>query len=262
MCCDLLGYYAGVTPTSMTSLLQLAGTLALLLVIAVLVLRLAGVPRRWEAPVAVLRGGLQLLVLSLILGEVITSGWWVAVALLVMFTVAAVTSARRLHFSWARLTQIGLAMMAGVLVAVCVVFATGALEFSSRYALALGGIVVGNSMSIATLTARRLYIDLHDRWDVVEGWLALGASPRQSNMGIARQAAGEALVPTVDQTRTVGLVTLPGSFVGAIFGGASPADAGRFQIVVLTAVITAGAITAVLLIQWLGKVKQKPAPLS
>lgn len=37
----------------------------------------------------------------------------------------------------------------------------------------------------------------------------------------------------IDQTRSVGLVTVPGTFVGLILGGASPADAARLQLLVL-----------------------------
>lgn len=48
----------------------------------------------------------------------------------------------------------------------------------------------------------------------------------------------------MDQAKTTGLVTLPGAFVGAIFGGVSPLEAGRFQIVVLAGLMTAGAISA------------------
>ena len=54
-----------------------------------------------------------------------------------------------------------------------------------------------------------------------------------------------ALIPATDQMKTTGLVTLPGAFVGAIFGGVSPLEAGRFQLVVLAAIMAAGAITAV-----------------
>ncbi|MFI6743032.1 ABC transporter permease [Nonomuraea sp. NPDC050451] len=34
-------------------------------------------------------------------------------------------------------------------------------------------------------------------------------------------------MPALDQTRTVGLVTLPNAFVGMLLGGASPAVAAR-----------------------------------
>lgn len=62
----------------------------------------------------------------------------------------------------------------------------------------------------------------------------------------------EALIPSVDQTKTTGLVVLPGAFVGAIFGGLSPLEAGRFQIIVLAAIMAAGAVTAVLVATWQG----------
>src|SRR5437763_566 len=82
------------------------------------------------------------------------------------------------------------------------------------------------------------------------GWLALGATPRQAVAPIARDSAAEALVPALDQTRTVGLVTLPGAFVGALLGGASAIGAARFQIVVLVGLLCAESITAVTL-SWL-----------
>ena len=70
-----------------------------------------------------------------------------------------------------------------------------------------------------------------------------------------------ALIPSVDQTKTTGLVTLPGAFVGAIFGGLSPLEAGRFQIVVLASIMAAGSVTAILLITLLAPVRVRPAPL-
>ena len=46
-------------------------------------------------------------------------------------------------------------------------------------------------------------------------------------------------MPALDQTRTVGLVTLPGAFIGALLGGASAVGAARFQIVVLVGLLCA-----------------------
>jgi len=44
----------------------------------------------------------------------------------------------------------------------------------------------------------------------------------QQNRSGGAGAAALALVPGLDQTRTVGLVTLPGAFVGVLLAGASP----------------------------------------
>ena len=91
--------------------------------------------------------------------------------------------------------------------------------------------------------------------------MSLGATPRQSTHELARDAVYAALIPSTDQTKTTGLVTLPGAFVGAIFGGVSPLEAGRFQIVVLASIMAAGAITAVIVALWLSPVRVKPAAL-
>jgi putative ABC transport system permease protein len=62
-------------------------------------------------------------------------------------------------------------------------------------------------------------------------------------MEIARPAASGALVPGLDQTRTVGLVTLPGAFVGMLLGGAGVVQAGAVQLFVLIALMAVQAVS-------------------
>ncbi|MDR6972257.1 ABC transporter permease [Leifsonia shinshuensis] len=243
---------------------ELAPTLlgvAVLALVAVGVLAAYRVPHRWAPALAILRGAAQLAIISVILAGVITNPLWVALALLVMFSVAAGTATHRVGWSRGHAAMMATAMASGVIVSFSVVFLTGAIAFTARYALAIGGIVIGNSMSIATLAGRRFTEGVRDHWDEVEGWLALGATPRQSTLDQARTAVYSALTPSVDQTKTTGLVTLPGAFVGAIFGGVSPLEAGRFQVVVLAAIMAAGAITAVIVSTWLAPVRVRPAAL-
>jgi ABC-type iron transport system FetAB permease component len=63
---------------------------------------------------------------------------------------------------------------------------------------------------------------------------------------LACGAVLNALVPALNQTRTVGLVTLPGAFVGAFFGGVSPSEAAGFQVTVLVALLCAETVAAVI----------------
>lgn len=234
---------------------------AVLVALTITVLIAAHVPHHYAPALAILRGAAQLAVISFILGGVISNPFWVTVALLVMFSVAAVTATRRLGWTASHAALVGGAMATGILLTLAVVFATGAIEFTPRYALAIGGIVIGNSMTIATLAGRRFTESVTDTWEQVEGWLALGATPRQSTLDLARRAVYSALIPSTDQTKTTGLVTLPGAFVGAIFGGVSPLEAGRFQVVVLAAIMAAGSVTAVIVIRGLGPVRMKPVAL-
>ncbi|PZF59080.1 ABC transporter permease [Curtobacterium sp. MCBD17_013] len=229
-----------------------------LVVVATVVLLLVRAPSPVAPALAVLRGALQLAVISVVLSGVIHDVRWVAAALVVMFTVAVSTASRRLGPLRRTAPMVASAMGAGILLSLAVVFVTGAIAFDARYALAIGGIVVGNAMTVATLAGRRFLELVDDRWEEVEGWLALGAPPRTATRDLARRAVHAALIPSTDQTRTTGLVTLPGAFVGAIFGGVSPVEAGRFQIVVLAAIIATGAVTAAIVVRWLGPVRTRP----
>lgn len=249
--------YAGNMPEPAYFVPTLAGV-GLLMALAVAVLLAFRVPSRFSPALAILRGAVQLAAVSFILSGVITSPGWVAVALLVMFAVAVVSATRRVGWSWRHLALVGGSMAAGIAATLLIIFATGAIAFTPRYALAIGGIVIGNAMTVAVLAGRRFAESVHDHWDEVEGWLALGASPRQATLDLARRSVHAALIPATDQTKTTGLVTLPGAFVGAIFGGISPLEAGRFQIVVLAAIMAAGAVTAALVVAQLAPVKVRP----
>jgi putative ABC transport system permease protein len=219
------------------------------------------VPGVWSPLLAIVRGAVQLAVISVILTGIISEPAWIALALCVMFAIAASVATGRVGWSRRSALMMSTAIASGILLSGVIVFGTGALELTPRYALAIGAIIIGNAMTIATLTGRMLTTSVVDHWDEVEGWLALGATPRQSTIQLARRAVRDALVPTIDQTRTTGLVVLPGAFVGAIFGGISPLEAGRFQIVVLGGIMAAGALTAVLVATWMGDVRVKPAPV-
>jgi len=232
---------------------------AVLAVVATAVLLLFRVPGPWAPPAAILRGVIQLAVISVILTGIIAEPVWIAVALCVMFTIAVSVATGRVGWSWRSAVMMATSIGAGILLAAAIVFGTGALTLTPRYALAMGAILIGNAMSIATLSGRMLTTAVIDHWDEVEGWLALGATARQSTIHLARRAVRDALIPSIDQTKTTGLVVLPGAFVGAIFGGISPLEAGRFQIMVLAAIMAAGSLTAVLIARWMGDVRVKPS---
>ena len=226
---------------------ETAIALAGLLVLTTVLLLVRRVPQPLMPAWAIVRAAVQLAILSLILSGIISDLRWVALALVVMFSAAVWTVNRRVGHSLRDAGIIAGALAVGAIVPLGVVFAAHAVEFSGRYLLAVGGIVIGGVMSIATLTGRHFNENLVSRADEIEAWLSLGATPRQAVRDLATHAIHHALIPTTDQTRTTGLVALPGAFVGAIFGGASVVEAGVFQLVVLVSILTAGVITALLL---------------
>lgn len=218
----------------------------------------------WLQPWAIVRAIVQLGLLSVILLGVISSPVWVGVFLAAMVLAASWTIFTRLRVARATLPFFVLTVAAAAAVPLVLVFGLGAVEFSPRYVLAVGGIVVGNVMTVATLLGRLLAAQLVTKRDEVEGWLALGATPREASRALVRNAASSALIPSTDQTRTTGIVTLPGAFVGAIFGGASPLAAAEFQIVVLASILAAGSVCIALMTWRFGAPRTlptEPSPL-
>jgi putative ABC transport system permease protein len=66
---------------------------------------------------------------------------------------------------------------------------------------------------------------------------------------ISRPSAGQALIPVLDQTRTVGLVMLPGAFVGVLLGGGSPVQAGVTQLLVLISLLAAESVAVLVTVE-------------
>jgi putative ABC transport system permease protein len=244
----------------MSGSVRLAVGLLILLAIAVAVLTAARVAQRRAILLASARAAVQLTVVALALRGVFAAPGFVVLVLAVMFGVATWTAGRRLRGLSGARRAVVVACGAGAVVAIGLICGLPILDRSARTLVAVSGIVVGGTMTAATLTGRRLLDGLRRRREEVEGWLALGATPRQAVLPIAREAASEALVPAIDQTRTVGLVTLPGAFVGALLGGASAVQAARFQIVVLVGLLCAESITAVVLARLLGAPQTLPEP--
>ena len=110
------------------------------------------------------------------------------------------------------------------------------------------------------LAGQRALDELRVRHGEMEAGLALGLPERDARLEIARPAAATALIPGLDQTRTVGLVTLPGAFVGMLIGGASPLLAGAVQLFVLVALLAvqAVAVTVVLELVARGRITRPP----
>ena len=236
--------------------------LAVLLILAITALTLAGVRARGAVVFAAVRAAAQLTLVALALRGVFAAPLAVIAVVTVMFSVVVWTGTRRLRAHPGALRAVALSCAAGAGVTIAIIVGLPTLTRDVRTLVAVCGIVFGGTMTAATLTGRRMADSFLRRRDQIEAWLSIGATSRQAVREIARESIFEALVPALDQTRTVGLVTLPGAFVGALLGGASAAQAARFQIVVLVGLLCAEAITAALIAYLLGAPSTLPAEVT
>jgi putative ABC transport system permease protein len=194
---------------------------------------------------ATTRALVQLLVVGVVIGIIFRTPALAPAYLLVMITAAAWTSGRRLHRAPFAVRTAAVAIVSGAGTSAAVVIVSQALPFDARTMVPFAAQLIGGAMTATTLAGQRLLDDVSTGWDEVEGWLALGASSRQAVREPARRSAARALVPALDQTRNVGLVVLPGAFVGLLLGGATPLEAGRVQLLVLVGLIAAETVAAV-----------------
>ena len=196
----------------------------------------AGVWLGWLPARSIARATIQLTVVALLLRGVLDVAWTVGAFLALMAVTASWTASGRLRELWHGRRAAVVGVVSGATVSLVLIFALGLVDLQVRYLVATAGIIIGNSMSAATLSGRNFLRGARQRRDEVEGWLALGATPATAHLEIGQEAVRESLLPNLDQTRSTGLVTLPGAFVGALFGGASPAQAAQFQLVVLAGI--------------------------
>ncbi|MDH6138959.1 putative ABC transport system permease protein [Kitasatospora sp. GP30] len=200
------------------------------------------------------RAVVQLVAVSLVITGVVHSLWLTALFVLLMFTVAVRTAGRRMTeapgWSWAwAAAPIG----AGVLPLLALLLGTRLLPWQGLSIVPVAGILIGGGLTATSLAGRRALDELTQRHGEVEAALALGFEDRDARLEICRTAAATSLVPALDQTRTVGLVTLPGAFVGMLLGGASPVAAGAVQLFVLVALLAVEAVAIVVVLELVGR---------
>jgi uncharacterized protein (TIGR00245 family) len=212
--------------------------------------RLSGLDQQRPVGIAALRATVQLAAVSAVLVAVIRSLALSTLFVALMLSVAAVTSAARVTGrslrdpgAARRVAATGTAIVAGAAPVVALVLASGSVPLRGEAVIPIAGIVIGGAMTATSLAGRRLRDELRQRAGEVDAALALGFLPRDAVLEVARPVAATALVPALDQTRTVGLVTLPGAFVGVLLGGGSALEAGAAQLLVLVGLLAAQSIS-------------------
>ncbi|CAL9352273.1 putative iron export permease protein FetB [Streptomyces sp. enrichment culture] len=227
---------------------NLGVALAVLLVAGAAVAALARLGHTRAIVAAGLRAAAQLAAVAVVVGWATDSRPLLLAFLAVMFAVATRTAGRRITPNrtwWWAAVPIGVA----VLPVVVLLVAIGLLPLRGIALVPVTGILIGGALTATVLAGRRALEELGTRHGEVEAALSLGFPEREARLEIARAPAAGALIPALDQTRTVGLVTLPGAFIGMLLGGASPLLAGAVQLFVLVALLAVEAVAVAVVLE-------------
>ncbi|MFI9554641.1 ABC transporter permease [Nonomuraea endophytica] len=195
------------------------------------------------------RAAVQLGAVSVVITWVLTVPVAIAAFVLLMYGVATFTAGRRITGGQGGWWWAGIPIAAGTAPVLALLMACQVISTDGLVVIPIAGILLGGCMTATTLAGKRARDELTQRHGEVEAALSIGLLPRSARLEICRPAAAQSLVPALDQTRTVGLVTLPGAFVGMLLGGATPLAAGVVQLVVLIALLAAEAVACVATIE-------------
>lgn len=202
--------------------------------------------------VSILRMIIQLAAIGIVLDYlfgwnnlIFTIGW-----MLVMLASATLITMERLSYPRSfMLPLIFLPFLAATLIVlpytVLVIVKPQASQLS-RYLIPLYGMLLGNSISSATLAIERLTSDLKTNQKAYFSRLAMGASPQEAALPFLRAAYKTSLTPRVLNISTMGLVTLPGMMTGQILGGSPPTTAIKYQMLIMIAIFAAVSISVFL----------------
>jgi putative ABC transport system permease protein len=242
----------------------LAAVLTLLTVAGAVTVRLGRIGTWRPVVTAAVRAVVQLGAVSLLITAVLASGWLTGGFVLMMFGIAAWTSGRRIfrlagtapagRLGFRQVITIPAASIAGGVVPVlAVLLGSRLVPWEPVAIIPIAGILIGGAMTATSLAGRRALDELTARRGESEAALALGFVNRDAALLSTRDTAHQALVPVLDQTRTVGLVTLPGAFVGVLLGGGDPVQAGATQLVVLIALLAIEAVAVLVTVELLAR---------
>lgn len=227
---------------SVTPTWQLASALVALLLVAIAASRLGQLGLQKRLLTAAIRAVIQLAAVSLVIAAALAQLWSALAFALLMFVVAVITSSKRSGVAPAW-PWVAVALGAGVLPSAAIIFAFGVVPLAGVSIIPILGIIIGNAMNANSLALRLSFGALREQFGAMEGGLALGLTPAQAAAELIDPRLPDALISPLDQTRTVGLVTLPGAFIGVLLGGGTAVQAGAAQILVLIGLLCADTLT-------------------
>jgi putative ABC transport system permease protein len=222
-----------------------ASVLLVALALAVVARERLGLTR--ELLIAAVRAAVQLVVVGAVLLLVLRHtglagalGWVTAMVLIAGRVAgrrgAPIPGARRIATA---------ALALGSAVTLGLLLVTGVIGTAPRIVIPVGGMVVSGAMTATGVALLRLADTARTARPAIEARLSLGLPSNEAFAPHRRSALRTALVPVVDSTKVVGLITLPGAMTGLILAGVSPLTAIRYQIVVMYMQLAAATLSAV-----------------
>lgn len=132
----------------------------------------------------------------------------------------------------------------GTIITLCILVFAGAIKYEPYQIIPVGGMIISNAMVALGLCYKQISLDFKNKREEVETKLSLGADILPSSIEIIKDAIKTGMIPTIDSTKTLGIVSLPGMMTGLILAGTSPIEAIKFQIMVTFMLLSTTSIAS------------------
>jgi putative ABC transport system permease protein len=236
-------------PLESLSLLQIALGSVLIVITGVL-FRYFRIPLIKELIIASLRTVGQLLTIGYVLTFIFhkQDWYWIFLYLILMSLLACLTVRSRLtpkqkrkHFG---AIQFSLWLGTGVTLIWISQFVLQVHPwYNPQFIIPLAGMLLGNSVTSASIALERFYSELEIRRAEVETLLSLGMKRNQAIQSCFKAGIMAGMIPNINAMMIVGIVSLPGMMTGQILAGQQPFQAVGYQIVVMFMITGASTLT-------------------
>ncbi|MBO0740125.1 MAG: iron export ABC transporter permease subunit FetB [Hyphomicrobiaceae bacterium] len=202
--------------------------------------------------VAAVRMAVQLAAVGFVLNFIFaqTSPLWTLLIVFVMVLVAGYELVQRqecrfrswLAYGLGNLTLLLVGGLATVYAVVVVVHPSP--WYAPRYIVPILGMVLGNTLTSCSLALQTLTEGAVRDRAAIEARIALGATRIEAFGTVLRRALNTAITPLLNVMSVAGIVSLPGMMTGQILAGANPAEAAKYQIMIMFVLTGASGLGA------------------
>jgi len=219
------------------------GVIYLLLILVLIIMKKAKINQTKLLIVASVRMTVQLVLAGLLLSYLFATPHPIFtimyVLAMVVFSVYRIFSKNRWINRRFKIYIILALTVSGVLILIFFLKAVvGISMFNPQYAIPLGGMIIGNTMTGITLGLKTFHENLDSNRTQITALLDIGATPKKVLLPFVNSALESALLPTLNSMLGMGIISLPGMMTGQILSGTLPLTAIMYQIAIMIAICT------------------------
>lgn len=218
-------------------------------IIAMILTSVNGINRNKDIIIGTIRMTVQLFIAGYVLVYIFDSSSFILTILILavmeFFAIFNIISSKKSKFNKKLIGSIAISQIIGSIFSLAfflLIVIRPQPIYNPQYLVPLGGMVIGNSMTGINLALNSLESSIEDKRINIEGSLMLGATPRMAMNKIIQSSFDTAITPTLNNIKNMGIISLPGMMTGQILGGVSPLIAIRYQITIMTAIMSSVTI--------------------